>query len=94
MVDDKIVPYVRLNDYLNCRVSNIVQVKDELVVLDGDKHIVLEIDIIADLRTIPEEYHEIFLNMLTTKYMGKVNFGNNPFSQCKKIEKKKWWKIF
>lgn len=93
-LDDKVKPFVVVNDYMKCRVSNMVQIKDELTLFDKDEVFVLEIDIVADLRTIPEKYHEVFLNMLTSKFMGKVNFDKNPFSMCLKEEKKKWWNIF
>ncbi len=41
----------------------------------------LKIKIEADFNTIPDEYHEIFLNMITSKYYGKVSFSDNQFSQ-------------
>ena len=60
----------------------------------GKESIELEIKIIADFDTIPEEYHEVFMNMLTTKYYGVVSFSSNPFSQCVEEKRKKWWQIW
>ena len=42
----------------------------------------------------PEKYHEIFLNVLTSKYLGKVSFGDNPFSECKPMIRRKWWQFW
>jgi hypothetical protein len=41
----------------------------------------LLVDITADLSTVPSEHHEVFMNMLMAKYLNKVSFGHNPFSQ-------------
>jgi hypothetical protein len=46
------------------------------------------------MATVPEEYHEIFLNMLTSKYYGKVSFGDNPFSRCVPKKEKRWWQFW
>jgi hypothetical protein len=51
----------------------------------------LEIKIQADFDTIPEKYHEIFLNMISAKYLKTTSFGDNPFSQCIPTPKKSWW---
>jgi hypothetical protein len=48
----------------------------------------------CDFLDIPEKYHEVVLNMLTVKYLNKVSFGNNPFSECKPIVKRKWWQFW
>ena len=42
------------------------------LVTAGDGAIQLEIKIQADFDTVPEEYHEVFLNMLSSKYMKAV----------------------
>jgi hypothetical protein len=54
----------------------------------------LDVKITADLNSIPPEYHEVFLNMLTSKYYGRVSFGDNPFSQCLPPKKKKWYEFW
>jgi hypothetical protein len=46
------------------------------------------------LGNIPEKYHEVALNILTAKYLNKVSFGDNPFSECKPIVKRKWWEFW
>jgi hypothetical protein len=51
----------------------------------------LDVKINADFQNIPKKYHEVFLNILTSKYLNKVSFSDNPFSECKKNESKKWW---
>lgn len=62
----------------------------------GETHdyISLDVKIIADFDSIPEKYHEIFLNMMTSKYYGKTSFGDNPFSQCLPSKKKRWYQFW
>ena len=67
---------------------------EHVTVIHGGKTITLDIKIEADFDTIPEAYHEVFLNMMTSKYYNKASFGDNPFSQCVPIKTKKWWQIW
>jgi len=60
----------------------------------GDSAIPLEIKIQADFDTIPEKYHEIFLNMISAKYLKTTSFGDNPFSQCIPAPKKRWYQFW
>jgi len=60
----------------------------------NDGAIPLEIKIQADFDTIPEKYHEIFLNMISAKYLKTTSFGDNPFSQCLPAPKKRWWQFW
>lgn len=82
------------SDYLNVKTSTIVKLNEEFVVMTEDGPIELIVEISADFVKIPEKYHEIFLNVLTSKYMNKVSFGNNPFSECRPIVKRKWWQFW
>lgn len=59
-----------------------------------DGAIQLDVQIQADFDTIPKEYHEIFLNIMSAKYMKTVSFGDNPFSQCLPAPKKRWWQFW
>ena len=34
------------------------------------------------------------MNVLTSKYINKVSYGENPFSQCKPLPKKKWYQFW
>jgi len=54
----------------------------------------LDITIQADFNTIPKEYHEIFLNMMSSKYCKTVSFGDNPFSKCIPQPKKRWYQFW
>ena len=72
-----------------------VELRETLVLLDeNEKPIELEVSIKADFENIPEKYHEVFLNMMTVKYYGRVSFGHNPFSKCVPPQKKKWWEFW
>lgn len=82
------------SDYFNVKSSTIVQMNEEFVVYSEDGPVVLRTIITADFENIPQKYHEIFVNVLTSKYMNKVNFGENPFSECKPLVKRKWWQFW
>jgi len=64
------------------------------LVVNGKGGIPLEVKIQADFGTVPEEYHEVFLNMLASKYCKTVSFGDNPFSKCTPPTRKKWWQVW
>ena len=80
---------------LNIQTSKNVELMETLILINGEKEpIELDVKISADFDTIPEKYHEVFLNIMTSKYYNKVSFGDNPFSQCVPPKKKKWWQIW
>jgi hypothetical protein len=64
------------------------------LVINGKSSISLDVKIQADFDTIPEEYHEIFLNMMTSKYCKTASFGDNPFSKCQPAPKKRWYQFW
>jgi len=64
------------------------------LIVNGKGGIPLEIKIQADFDTVPEEYHEVFLNMMSAKYLKTISFSDNPFSQCLPIPKKRWWQFW
>ena len=59
-----------------------------------DGTIAMNVKIEADFDTIPEEYQEVFMNMISVKYLNRVSFGDNPFSQCLPAPKRRWWQIW
>lgn len=80
---------------LTIQTSKNVELRETLVLLDDNgKTIDLDVKVIANFESIPEKYHEIFINMMTTKYYGKVSFGDNPFSKCLPPTKKRWWQFW
>ena len=83
---------------LNIQSSQNVELRETLVLINGidgkDDSLELDIRIIADFSSIPEKYHEVFLNMMTSKYYGRVSFGHNPFSQCVSPKKKRWYEFW
>jgi len=64
------------------------------LVTQNDGVIQLEIKCQADFDTVPEKYHEIFLNMISAKYLKTTSFGDNPFSQCVPAPKRRWWQFW
>ena len=82
------------NDYVNIKASSIVTLNEYFIIYTTEGPIELKVDIKADFDEIPKKYHEVCLNMLTSKYVNKVSFGDNPFSECKPIPKKKWYQIW
>jgi hypothetical protein len=71
-----------------------VTLNENFTVFTQDGPIDLKVNISADLGDVPKKYHEIFLNMLTSKYVNKVSYGDNPFSQCKPVSKRRWYQFW
>ena len=80
--------------YINIQTSSLVKMQEQFIVYTDDGPISLTVDIVADFETIDKNYREIFFNVLSSKYLNKVSFGNNPFSECRPIVKRKWWQFF
>ena len=81
-------------DNLTIQTSKNVELKEILCLTDENTTTSLEVTIIANFENIPEKYHEVFINMMTTKYYGRVSFGHNPFSQCLPPKDKKWYQFW
>lgn len=81
-------------DTVSVKASKIVQINEYFSLMTTNGVIDLRVDISADFENIPEEYHEVLLNMLTSKYLNKVSFGHNPFSKCSPPQKKKWYQFW
>jgi hypothetical protein len=80
---------------LEMRSSRLVKTYQTLYLITEDKGTLsLSVEISADFDTIPEEYQEVFLNMMSAKYLGRVSFGDNPFSQCQPAPKRKWYQFW
>jgi hypothetical protein len=60
--------------------------------IDGIIEIAVKIE--ADFDSIPEKYHEVFFNMICAKYVDKVSFSDNPFSQCISTPRKRWFQFW
>ena len=82
------------NNYLSIQTSKNVELNEVLSLMTEEGAYDLEVKVIANFETIPEKYHEVFINMMTVKYYGKVSFGDNPFSQCLPPKKKKWYQFW
>ena len=80
--------------HVSIKSSTVVKLNEYFTLMTTNGAIDLKVDISADFDKIPEEYHEILLNMLTSKYLNKVSFGHNPFSQCKPPVVKKWYQFW
>jgi hypothetical protein len=80
---------------LNVKKASIVSLYNTLkLITPHDGAMSLDVKIEADFDSIPEKYHEVFLNMISAKYLDSVSFGDNPFSMCIPQPKKKWWQIW
>jgi hypothetical protein len=80
---------------LNIKSSRLVTLYQTLTLITSDVGTVqLNVKIEGDFDTIPEQYQEVFLNMMSTKYLNMVSFGENPFSQCLPAPKIKWWQFW
>ena len=80
---------------INVKTASIVSVQNSLkLITPHDGAITLDIKIESDFDTIPEKYHEVFLNMVSAKYVDSVSFGDNPFSLCTPAPKRKWYQFW
>ncbi len=80
--------------YINVQTSSIVKLNEQFIVYSEDGPITLTVDIVADFAKIDKKYHEIFFNVLSSKYLNRASFGENPFSECRPIVKRKWWQFW
>lgn len=80
--------------FIDIKSATIVKLNELFVVHGEDGPIELRVEITADFNTIDEKYHEIFLNVLSSKYLNRVSFGDNPFSDCKPMKKRKWYQFW
>ncbi len=80
--------------FANVKTTTMVKLNETLTINTEDGPKQLSIDITADFNTIDNKYHEIFFNMLTSKYLNRVSFGDNPFSECKPVRKRKWYQFW
>ena len=75
--------------------SQLVKTHQTLYLMTEDKGTLsLSVEISADFDSIPEDYQEVFLNMMAARYLGRVSFGENPFSQCVPTPKRRWWQFW
>lgn len=81
-------------NYINLQTSSLVKLQEQFILYTEDGPIMLTVDVVADFATIDKKYHEIFFNVLSSKYLNKVAFGDNPFSECRPIVPRKWWQFW
>ena len=87
--------YLGGGSIINIKTASIVSVQNSLKLITPiDGAITLDIKIEADFDSIPVKYHEVFLNMLSAKYLDAVSFGDNPFSLCTPAPKRKWYQFW
>jgi hypothetical protein len=65
--------------YINMKTSSIVKLTEQFIIYTPDGPITLNTDVVADFATIDPKYHEIFFNVLSSKYLNRASFGDNPF---------------
>lgn len=80
--------------YYNVKSSKVVSLEEHFIVHTEEGPQRLNVKISADFNEIPQKYHEIFLNVLTSKYLNTVSYGANPFSECRPTVKRKWWQFW
>ena len=76
------------------QISKLYTINNIISLKENGEWVDLNVKIEVDLNQVNEKYHEVFVNMLTSKYLGVTSFGDNPFSQCEPTTKKKWWQIW
>jgi len=80
---------------IEIKTSQLVSINDTLTLIHPEYGaLVLSPKIEADFNTVPKDTHEVFLNIMAAKYLGRVSFGDNPFSQCVPAPKRKWYQFW
>jgi hypothetical protein len=80
--------------YINMKTSSMVRLDEQFVIYTPDGPVTLRTEVTADFATIDRKYHEIFFNVLSSKYLNRASFGDNPFSECKPVVERKWWQFW
>jgi len=87
--------YLGNGNNFTIQTSKNVELRETLSLMtENGESIDLDVKIMADFENIPEQYHEMCLNMLTFKYYSIVSFGDNPFSNCTPPTRKKWYQFW
>lgn len=85
---EKSTSVVDLNS--NCqyefKMSSVMTMRELFTIITEEGKVHLDVTISADFENVPEKYRELFINMLTSKYMNTVSMKNNVFS--KKVKEK------
>jgi hypothetical protein len=72
--------HIGQGDHIGVTTSKPVELRNALLLTDDTEDITLDVKITADFSTIPEKYHEVFLNMMTHSHnvyhQKKRNGGN------------------
>ena len=95
-MSDKSELYIGNGNHLTVKSSYLVEMRDELKLLKTDDSSVnLTVKITANFENIPDEYHQVFLQMMSARYGGSINCYVNitPF-EIPKPKEKKWYQIF
>ena len=77
-----------------CHTSKLYTITNAISLKDEGEWVELSVKVEVDLNQVDEQYHEVFVNMLTSKYLGVASFGDNPFSHCEPTTKKHWWQFW
>lgn len=95
--DKKAEIIVNNGQVLSIRTSYIVEMHETLsVTIEGGDTINLDMRVSADFKGIPEEYHEMFIHMMSARYGGRVNLSadkKSPFD-VEMPPPSKWWEIW
>jgi hypothetical protein len=97
MKENKNEIHLGLGSHLNIQTSKLVSINDSLILVTvngTEGPIELNVKIEADFNTIPEKHHEVFLNIMTARYYGKVSLEDNLFSRCLPAPKKRWFQFW
>jgi hypothetical protein len=94
MKENKNITFDLDEHLISVKASTVVKLTEQFSIYTMTGPIDFSVDITCDFNGIPEDYHEICLNVLTSKYANKVSFGRNPFSECKPVVKRKWWQFW
>jgi hypothetical protein len=95
MKENKDEIFLGQGNTLNLKSIHLVNCHQTLTLITvNEGAVTLNVKIEADFNEIPEKYREVFMNMMTAKYLNTTSFGDNPFSECLPLPKRKWYQFW
>jgi hypothetical protein len=88
--------YVNSGQVLSIETSYIVQMNECLMLKPSTSETIeLNVKITADFKTVPKEYHSVFIDIMSARYGGvvKARDESSPFD-IPKTEAPKWWQFW
>jgi hypothetical protein len=79
---------------LEMKSSLTVTTYETLYLDDNGKRVAFEVNISSNFDKLDEKLRESAFNMMSSRYLGIVSYGDNPFSNCQPAPKRRWYQFW